>query len=82
MLKGSTRSRTKHEEFISSITRRKIRDLIVKRNIKGGMIPKVESCLMALDGGVRRTHIIDGRVSHSLLLEIFTDAGIGTMVTR
>ena len=69
-------------EFISSITRRKIRDLIAKRNIKGGMIPKVESCLMALDGGVRRTHIIDGRVSHSLLLEIFTDAGIGTMVTR
>ncbi len=69
-------------EFISSITRHKIRDLIDQRKIKGGMIPKVESCLLALDGGVRRTHIIDGRVPHSLLLEIFTDAGIGTMVTR
>lgn len=81
-VEGIYQEQDQTREFISSITRRKIRDLIVKRNIKGGMIPKVESCLMALDGGVRRTHIIDGRVSHSLLLEIFTDAGIGTMVTR
>jgi acetylglutamate kinase len=81
-VEGIYQEKDQTREFISSITRRKIRDLITKRNIKGGMIPKVESCLMALDGGVRRTHIIDGRVSHSLLLEIFTDAGIGTMVTR
>jgi acetylglutamate kinase len=81
-VEGIYQEKDQTREFISSITRRKIRDLIAKRNIKGGMIPKVESCLMALDGGVRRTHIIDGRVSHSLLLEIFTDAGIGTMVTR
>ncbi|MFO8191234.1 MAG: acetylglutamate kinase [Bacillota bacterium] len=69
-------------EFISSITRKEIRDMISDGQINGGMIPKVESCLMALDGGVRRTHIIDGRIEHSLILEIFTDAGIGTMVTR
>ncbi len=70
------------QEFISSISRRKIRAMINKGEISGGMIPKVESCLMALDGGVRRTHIIDGRVPHSLILEIFTDEGIGTMVTQ
>ena len=48
--------------------------------IAGGMIPKVESCIRALDGGVRKTHIIDGRVAHSLLLEIFTQQGLGTLV--
>ena len=69
-------------EFISSVSRREIRTMIDNGEISGGMIPKVESCLMALDGGVRRTHIIDGRVSHSLILEIFTDAGVGTMVTQ
>ena len=70
------------KQFISSISRREIRALIDSGAINGGMIPKVESCLLALDGGVRRSHIIDGRVPHSLILEIFTDAGIGTMVTR
>ena len=68
--------------FISSINRREIRAMIMNGEISGGMIPKVESCLMALDGGVRRTHIIDGRVPHSLILEIFTDEGVGTMVTQ
>jgi len=48
--------------------------------IQGGMIPKVEACLKALDYGVRRTHIVDGRVPHALLLEIFTKTGLGTMV--
>jgi acetylglutamate kinase len=69
-------------DFISSINRREIRAMIMNGEISGGMIPKVESCLMALDGGVRRTHIIDGRVPHSLILEIFTNEGIGTMVTQ
>ena len=48
--------------------------------IAGGMIPKVESCVHAVRGGVRRAHILDGRIPHVLLLEIFTDEGIGTMV--
>jgi acetylglutamate kinase len=50
--------------------------------ISGGMIPKVEACIRALDGEVARTHIVDGRVPHALLLEIFTDKGLGTLVTR
>lgn len=70
------------QEFISSIAKEEIRAMIMSGAISGGMIPKVESCLLALDGGVRRTHIIDGRVPHSLILEIFTDSGIGTMVKQ
>ena len=48
--------------------------------ISGGMIPKIECCVMARNGGVPRTHIIDGRVPHSLLIEMFSDRGIGTMI--
>ncbi|MBR1721783.1 MAG: acetylglutamate kinase, partial [Treponema sp.] len=48
--------------------------------ISGGMIPKIECCMMARQGGVPRTHIIDGRVPHSLLIEMFSDRGIGTMI--
>jgi len=50
--------------------------------ISGGMIPKVRGCLDALSSGVNRVHIIDGRVPHCLLLEIFTDKGIGTVFTH
>ncbi|CAB4572083.1 unannotated protein [freshwater metagenome] len=55
-------------------------DLMADGTIAGGMIPKVESCVRAVRGGVRRAHILDGRIPHVLLLELFTDAGIGTMV--
>jgi acetylglutamate kinase len=79
---GIYRERDGEREFISSITRLEARGMIMNGEISGGMIPKVDSCLMALDGGVRRTHIVDGRVPHSLILEIFTDEGIGTMVTQ
>jgi acetylglutamate kinase len=48
--------------------------------ISGGMIPKVNCCLQALQEGVKKTHIIDGRVKHAILLEIFTDEGIGTQI--
>ncbi len=54
--------------------------LMADGTIAGGMIPKVESCVRAVRGGVRRAHILDGRIPHVLLLELFTDAGIGTMV--
>jgi acetylglutamate kinase len=50
--------------------------------IKGGMLPKIECCIGALRSGVRSTHVIDGRIEHALLLEIFTDVGIGTQITR
>ncbi len=46
------------------------------------MIPKVETCINAIENGVKSTHIIDGRIKHSVLLEIFTKKGIGTMITR
>ena len=46
-----------------------------------GMVPKMEACLRAVRGGVTRAHVLDGRVPHALLLEVFTDAGVGTMVT-
>lgn len=54
--------------------------LMADGTIAGGMIPKVESCVHAVRGGVRRAHILDGRIPHVLLLEVFTDEGIGTMV--
>jgi acetylglutamate kinase len=46
------------------------------------MLPKVESCFIALDGGVKKAHTIDGRIEHSLLLEIYTEKGIGTEIVR
>jgi acetylglutamate kinase len=59
-----------------------VKRLIQEGVIKGGMIPKVECCTTALREGVHATHVIDGRVPHAVLLEIFTDVGIGTQITR
>ena len=55
-------------------------DLIARGVIDEGMIPKVEACLDSLRAGVRKTHMIDGRLRHSLLLEIYTDRGVGTEI--
>ncbi|MBC7345856.1 MAG: acetylglutamate kinase [Clostridia bacterium] len=66
--------------LLSSLTAAEAEHLINRGAIVGGMIPKVECCLTALRGGVRKTHIIDGRLPHSILLELFTNEGIGTMV--
>ena len=55
--------------------------LIENKIIQQGMIPKVKACVEALNGGVKKTHIIDARTPHGLLLEIFTDQGIGTEIT-
>lgn len=68
------------QSLISSLHRQKAREMIASGEISAGMIPKVDACIKALEGGVSRTHIIDGRLSHSMLLEIFTNEGIGTMV--
>jgi acetylglutamate kinase len=57
-----------------------IDEIIRSGNAQGGMMPKVEACARAVRGGVTRAHILDGRVPHALLLELFTDAGVGTMV--
>ncbi|MFH4971570.1 acetylglutamate kinase [Leptospira interrogans] len=67
-------------QLVTGLNRNKVKDYIRKGEISGGMIPKVECCLTAIDQGVRRTHIIDGRVSHSILIEIFTDQGIGSLI--
>ncbi len=79
-VEGILRVPDQPETFISSVTRQQARDMIMSGEISSGMIPKVEACIRALNSGVSRTHIIDGRLSHSMLLEIFTDTGIGTMV--
>ena len=49
-------------------------------SLESGMVPKMEACVRAIDGGVPQAHVIDGRVAHSVLLEVFTNDGIGTMV--
>lgn len=61
---------------------REVDDLIERGVISGGMIPKVQGCTKAIEEGVNRVHIIDGRIAHCILLEIFTDTGIGTMITK
>lgn len=70
------------DSLISSITAPEVDLLIQDGTISGGMLPKIECCLQALAGGVSRVHIIDGRTKHSLLLELFFDMGIGTMITH
>ena len=66
--------------LIKRIERTAIGSLKATGVIAGGMIPKIDCCETALKGGVPRTHIIDGRVPHSLLIEMFSDRGIGTMI--
>lgn len=68
--------------LIHQLRRDEVAALTASGVIAGGMIPKVEACIGALTAGVRKTHIIDGRVSHSLLLEIFTRQGLGTLVSH
>lgn len=68
--------------IISSLKIDEVDGLIKEGVIAGGMIPKVKCCVKALEAGVKRTHIIDGRMPHSILLEIFTNKGIGTMVEK
>ena len=68
--------------LIASITVSKIREMIKSGKISGGMIPKVEACIKGIKAGIGRTHIINGTIHHPIMLEIFTDTGIGTMVTN
>jgi acetylglutamate kinase len=66
------------DEVISEITTDDLATLLP--DLSSGMVPKMEACLRAVQGGVPRAHVLDGRVAHSLLLELFTDQGVGTMV--
>jgi acetylglutamate kinase len=72
----------KQGKLISTIDIRRVPDLINNGTISGGMIPKVNCCVDAVDEGVTRAHIVDGRMGHACLLEMFTDKGIGTVVAR
>lgn len=68
--------------LIKSVTRTEALELIENGTVSGGMIPKINSAIDALNAGVRKVHFIDGRLPHTLLLEIFTPDGIGTEVIR
>ena len=72
--------RTKPETLVSNLTERRCRELIADGTIDSGMVPKVEAALDALTAGVKKVHIVDGRMPHSLLVEIFSDKGVGTEI--
>jgi acetylglutamate kinase len=77
---GILRDKDDPSSLIPQTTLAEARDLIASGVVAGGMTPKTECCIRALAQGVGAAHILDGRVPHSLLLEVFTNAGIGTMV--
>ena len=70
----------KSGELLTGLSAAQVSDLIKDGTISGGMLPKINAALSAVKGGVNRAHIIDGRVQHSVLLELFTDSGIGTLI--
>ena len=70
------------ESFISRITATEADNLIEEGFIGGGMLPKLNNCISAVKNGVNRVHILDGRIPHCLLLEIFTNEGVGTAIVR
>lgn len=72
----------KDDKTLTGLSAQDVENLIEEGVIKGGMIPKVQCCLSALGNQVNRAHIIDGRVPHAVLLEIFTDKGVGTLITN
>jgi acetylglutamate kinase len=75
---GVRKDKDDPESLIHSLTAQEARELIADGSIEAGMIPKLEACLETLSKGVRKIHIIDGRLRHSLLLEIYTNRGVGT----
>jgi len=76
-VKGIRDAKGRH---LSTVSRKDVQRMVKRGTITEGMLPKVRACLNALDGGVRKAHIIDGRIPHAILLEVFTDRGIGTEI--
>ena len=72
----------KKGNVLTGLSVRQVASLIADKTLEGGMLPKVECALKAVKGGVASAHIIDGRVEHAVLLEIFTDEGVGTLITQ
>jgi acetylglutamate kinase len=81
-VEGLYRDLGDHDSLISRITASELGELIAGGSVSAGMLPKLRSAMEAIDGGVDQVHILDGRMQHALLLEIFTPEGIGTMITR
>jgi acetylglutamate kinase len=79
-VRGLLRDQKDDSSLITSVKTDEIGPLIEQGVISGGMIPKVECCVRAIRNGVKRTHILDGRIPHSILIEMLSDAGIGTMI--
>jgi acetylglutamate kinase len=77
---GVRRRKDDPDTLLTSLSAKEARALIADGTIESGMIPKVEACLATLERGVRKIHIIDGRLRHSLLLEIYTNRGVGTEI--
>ena len=74
--------KSKEDKVLTGLTAKQVNDLIEDGTIHGGMLPKIRCALSAVENGVRTSHIIDGRVAHACLLEIFTDEGVGTLISR
>jgi len=70
------------KELFSTLTKDEVESLKDDGTIHGGMVPKVDACLDAIEGGVQKAHIIDGRLEHSMLLELFTSEGVGTQIVK
>ena len=79
---GVLRDAADENTVIPTIRTDKIPELIRNKVLSGGMLPKINSCVHALEAGINKVHMIDGRVRHTLLLEIFTDEGVGTQIVR
>ncbi len=81
-VKGFMRDPDAPESLVSSLKLSEAKEALTGSSAKGGMLPKLEGCVMAVDMGVERAHLIDGRSPHALLVELFTDGGIGTMIVQ
>ena len=79
---GVRRDKNDPDSLIHSLTMQQASELISSGAVDSGMIPKVQACLDTLEQGVRKVHIIDGRLRHSLLLEVYTSKGVGTQIVR
>ena len=81
-VEGLYRDLGDENSLIARITTPELSELLDEGSVSAGMLPKLRSCVDAIEAGVQQVHILDGRVQHALLLEIFTPEGIGTMITK
>ena len=81
-VRGLLRDPGDEETLIHVVRTQEVPELVEQGIITGGMIPKMECCVDAIHGGVERVHILDGRIPHSILIELLSDRGIGTMLKR